>query len=263
MNIPSKFWSTIVTAVVLLTVFLAVLSIKEIKSIRYVGTDVSAMSTISVDGKGEEISIPDIATFSFGITETAKTVAEAQTKATDRVNSALKAVKDAGIKDKDIKTTSYSINPHYEYQTETCTSGVCKPGKSVLTGYDVSQSTEVKIRDLSKAGSIFSTIGSLNVDNVNGLTFTIDDIESVKASARAKAITDAQSKAKLLAKQLGVSITRIISFNDSGDQSMPYARNMGYDVMSVKTSAAPSVAPEISTGEQKVTSSVTITYEIE
>ncbi len=263
MNIPAKLWQIIMGAVVVLAILLAILSIKELKSISYVGKDVVVSNTISVSGKGEAISIPDIATFSFSVSETAKTVAEAQTAATTRINAALKAVKDAGVADKDIKTTSYSINPHYDYQDGVCAAngGYCKPGKSILTGYEVSQSTEVKVRDLAKAGTIFSTIGSLNVQNVNGLTFAIDDIEKVKADARAKAITDAQAKAQLLAKQLGVSIVRIMSFYDSSDQPGPIGYGMGSDVMSLKASAAP-VAPEILPGEQKVTSSVSITYEI-
>lgn len=263
MNIPSNFWKTVIGAFGILTIFLVILSIKEIKSIGYVGKDAPIYNTISVNGKGETVSIPDVATFSFSVNETAKTVAEAQTKATDRTNAALKAVRDAGVEDKDIKTTSYSINPHYDYQDGVCTTGYCRPSKSVLTGYDVSQSVEVKIRDLAKAGAIFSTIGSLNVQNVNGLSFAIDDIEKVKAVARAKAITDAQAKAKELAKQLGVHLVRITSFYDSSDNPVFYGREgMGGDMMTLKAAVAPVAAPEIPTGEQKVTSNVTITYEI-
>ncbi len=264
MNIPSRLWSTIITTFVLLTVFLAVLSVKEIKSIGYVGKDSPITNTISVNGKGETIAVPDVATFSYSVTETAKTVAEAQTKATTRANVALQAVKDAGIAEKDIKTTSYSINPHYEYQNSSCDGGVCRPSRSVLTGYEVSQTTQVKVRDLSKAGSLFSTIGALNVDNVNNLAFSIDDIEKVKSDARAKAIADAQAKAKILAKQLGVNLVTIMSFYDSSDQPGAYAYGRGGDMMNMKveSAAAPAVAPEISIGEDKVVSTVTITYEI-
>lgn len=263
MNIPVKLWQVITGTFGILIIFLAVLSIKEIKSIGYIGKDFPISNTISVNGKGESISVPDIATFSFSVSETAKTVAEAQTKATDNINAALKAVKGAGVAEKDIKTTSYSINPHYEYQDGVCTTvGYCRPGKSILTGYDVAQSVEVKVRDLAKAGAIFSTIGALNVQNVNGLSFAIDDIEKVKADARAKAITDAKTKAQELANQLGVRIVKIISFYDSSNQVNPIAYGMGGDMMTLKASAAP-VAPEIPVGEDKIVSNVTITYEIE
>jgi uncharacterized protein YggE len=262
-QIKTNVWRAAFTVGILLTVFLAVLSIKELKSINYVGRDVAASNTITVTGKGESFIAPDIATFSFSVTETSKDIVDAQNKATVKVNAATKALKDAGVADKDIKTTGYNINPHYEYQSTICpaNSGYCPGGKQVLTGYDVSQTTEVKIRDLKKAGALFATIGSLGVQNVNGLTFSIDDIDAVKAKARAAAIDNAKAKAETLASQLGVSIVRITSFTDQTDQGYyPVA----YDTMSVGVmkASAPAAAPEISTGEQKVTSNVSITYEI-
>jgi uncharacterized protein YggE len=223
MNIPNKFWSTVIGAIGLLTIFLAIISIKEIKSIFYVGKNLNMSNMITVEGTGNAVAVPDIATFSFSVTETAKTVADAQEQATKKINATLKAVRDGGVEDKDIQTQSYSINPHYEYQGSVCTAYSCPPSKSILTGYDVSQSIMVKVRDLKKAGALFTAIGSLDVQNINGLTFSVDEPESVKAEARAEAIANAQTKAKLLAKQLGVSLVRIVSFSENnGSSSTPF-----------------------------------------
>lgn len=245
----------------ILALFLAVLVVKEFISIGYVGKDTQITNTISVTGKGEAVSIPDIATFSFSVTEIGKTVADAQKLATDKTNNALKAIKDGGVADKDIKTLSYSINPHYEYTQPACTSNGCPSGKSVLTGYDVAQSIEVKVRDLTKAGELFGTLGSSGVQNVNGLSFSIDDIDSVKAIARAEAIMTAKEKAQKIAKDLGVRLVKITSFYDSGDNVVaPYASD--YARTDGMMLAKSSVAPQIPAGEQKVTANVTITYEI-
>ena len=168
MNIQEKFWKSASLACLLLVIFLAVISIKELKSIGYVGKNLQTTNTISVEGTGDAVTIPDIATFSFMVTETAKTVADAQTQATAKIDNALKAVKDAGVDDKDIQTISYNINPHYEYQGVACSTNYCPQDKQVLTGYDVSESIQVKVRDLAKAGTIFSSIGSIGVQNVNG-----------------------------------------------------------------------------------------------
>ncbi len=260
-NTPPKFWNTVMGAVGLLTIFLVVISIKEIKSIFYVGQNPNMSNLITVTGNGDAVAVPDIATFSFGVTETAKTVDEAQALATKKINDALKAVRDGGVEDKDIQNQSYNINPHYEYQNFACTTYSCPPSKSVLTGYDVSQNILVKVRDLKKAGALFSAIGATGVTNVNGLNFSVDDPDTVKAEARAEAIEKAQTKAKLLAKQLGVSLVRIVSFSEDNGDYYPRAYGMGgAEMMSVKTASAP--APEIPVGEQKVTSNVTITYEI-
>ncbi len=258
MNNQEKLWKAGKWVGVFLMIFLAVISLKNLKSL---GDSSPIMNTISVNGKGEAVSIPDIATFSFSVTETGKTVKEAQDKATEKTNNALKAVKEGGIAEKDIKTLSYSINPHYEYTQPSCTTYGCPGGKSVLTGYDVSQTIEVKIRDLTKAGTLFDSIGTAGVQNVNGLLFSIDNIDSVKAIARAEAIVKAKEKAEKIAKDLGVRLVRITNFYDSSDDQVypMYAREgMGADMMSVKAS----VAPEIPKGEQKVTATVSITYEI-
>lgn len=254
-----KIYNIIKWVGVFLIIFLAVISIKQLKTL---GDDSPMMNIISVNGKGEAISIPDIATFSFAVNETAKTVKEAQEKATMKIDAALKAVKAGGVLEKDIKTSSYSINPHYEYNQGICTQYGCPNGKNVLTGYDVNQTIEVKIRDLAKAGELFDSIGKAGIQTVNGLQFAIDDLDSVKAIAREEAIANAKEKAQKIAKDLGVKLVKITSFYDSSDEQVyPYAREMsamGGDVMNIKAASA----PEIPVGEQKVTARVSISYEI-
>ncbi len=261
MNAPQNFWKVGIGALVLLAIFLFVVSIKELRSIGYVGKSDQVVNTITVEGTGDAVAIPDVATFSFTVTKTASSVVDAQKQATNQSNAAIKVVRDGGVADKDIQTTSYNINPHYEFQTGVCSStGVCRPSKSVLTGYDVSQSTQVKVRDLSKAGALFASIGSLGVENVNGLTFSVDKLDAVQAQARGVAIAKAQDKAKELAGQLGVSLVRVISFSENGNSPRPVMFGMGVaDKMMTSQALA---APEVSVGEQKVTSSVSVTYEI-
>jgi uncharacterized protein len=260
MTSQERVWKVGVLVGVLLAIFLAVVSIKELKSIGYVGKSETQTNTISVNGKGEEVSIPDIATFSFSVTETGKTVTEAQEKATTKINATLKAVRDGGVDDKDIKTLSYQINPKYEYQNFPCSQYSCPPQKTTLTGYEVSQTIEVKIRDIKEAGELFTTIGSNGAQNISGLNFTIDDIETVKAKAREKAIKDAREKADVIANQLGVRLVRITSFSENTASPYFYAR----DMVGVSNQAAPEKAPspEVPAGEQEIVSNVSVTYEI-
>jgi len=263
-NIPSRFWNATIGTLGLLTIFLVIISIKEIKSIGYVGVNLNSTNMVTVQGSGEAVAIPDIATFSFSVTETAKTVADAQAAATTKTNAALKAIKDAGVEDRDVSTESYNINPHYEYDscaTYSYVSSTVPPcrSKSVLTGYDVSQSIRVKVRKIEDAGALFTSIGGLGVQNVSGLTFSVDEPDKYQAEARAEAIAKAQTKAKELAKQLDVSLVRIVSFNDNDNYYPRPIYGLGGDMaMEAKVSSAPSIPA----GEQKITANVTITYEI-
>lgn len=258
MNNQEQVWKVAKWAVILLTVFLAIISIKELKAIGYVGRDLPIVNTISVSGKGETVSIPDVATFSFSVTENAKTVKEAQDKSATKINSALDAVKKGGVAEKDIKTLSYNINPHYDYQQTVCNQFSCPPSKSVLNGYDVTQTIQVKVRDLSKAGELFGTIGGAGVQTVDGLTFSIDNIDSVKAVAREAAIKDAKSKAQKIASDLGVSLVRIVNYSDSSNDAVYPMYSERSMVMSTKAD----VVTQVPAGEQKVTSNVNIIYEI-
>lgn len=258
MNIPDKFWSSVMGALGLLTIFLVILSIKEIKTIGYVGVTPSQMNTITVSGKGEVMVSPDLATFSFQVIESAKTVVEAQSKATEKSNSALAAIREGGVADKDIKTTSYNINPKYDYPE--CTQWSCPTRNPTLVGYEVSQSVEIKVRDLDKAGAILATIGGIGVQNVSGLNFSVDDPDQVTAEARGLAIADAKAKANELAKQLGVSIVRVQSFNENAYRPYAVAFGMGGAEAKVMDQSAP--APELPAGENKIVSNVDIVYQV-
>src|SRR3989338_6164398 len=74
------------TALGVLALFLLVGTLSELKSYRYIGSGVTATNTISVSGEGEVFAVPDTATFSVTVLETAKDVTTAQTAATKKAN---------------------------------------------------------------------------------------------------------------------------------------------------------------------------------
>jgi uncharacterized protein YggE len=135
----------------------------------------------------------------------------------------------------------------------------CPPGKQTLTGYEVRQSTTVKVRDTSKAGDLLSGVGSKGATEVSGLTFTFDNPNTIQDQERDKAIADAKSKADALASQLGVSLVRVVSFTENSNGGNP--RPVEY-AMASGASATQATAPNISVGQNNVTDDVTITYEI-
>lgn len=248
------------TALGVLALFLLVATIAELKSYRYIGSGVTATNTISVTGEGTVFAVPDTATFTVSVTNTAKDVTTAQTAATKKANDIIAYLKGQGIDDKDIQTTDYSVNPQYDYTNGVCQPGiVCRPGTPTLTGYEVSQTLTVKVRDTTKAGTLLSGVGSRGASNVSGLTFTVADQDLIDAQARDKAILEAKDKAEKLAQSLGVSIVRVVGFSENGGGQIYYAKTaMAMD----SAGGAPAPAPEIPVGQNKVTSDVTVVYEI-
>jgi uncharacterized protein len=220
---------------------------------------------ITVIGTGEFSAKPDVAIMNYSVIEEGKTPAEAQEKATKRWNDALDYLKKAGVADKDVKTAGYNLSPKYDYSqtNRACPTGFCAPGTPVLIGYTITQTAEVKIHDLAKAGDILAGIGGLGVQNVNGLNFTFDDPDMNMAEARKEAIADAKEKAQILANDLGVRLVRISSFQENGNSPIYYSRaeNLQSAKGGIAVDAA-NPAPMLPTGENKVISNVTITYEI-
>lgn len=256
----------VVLVLIMLSLFLLGEALSVFKSMRFIGSGVTATNTITVSGEGEVFAVPDTATFSVSVIEKAKDVETAQTAATKKGNAIIAYLKGQGIEEKDIQTTDYSVNPQYEYQQASCpasSSGTvvyCPPGKSVLTGFEVSQTLTVKVRDTEKAGGILSGVGSLGASSVSGLSFTVADEDLLQDQARDKAITDAKNKAESLAKSLGVRVVRIVGFNENGNYPIYYAKAEMSMAADGRGGAAPS--PTIPVGQNKITSNVSVTYEI-
>lgn len=249
-------WTRVV--LIVLAVFLAVEAIGGYKNLREINP---SYNSISVNGEGEVVSIPDVATFSFAVSVDAKVVSDAQKQVTEKVDSILAELKTLGIEEKDIKTTDYSVWPKYSYEATMCSLGsYCPPAQQRQDGYTVSHGISVKVRKTEDVGKAFALVGDNGATNLSGISFTVDDEEKVLDEARAKAINDAKEKAEMLADELGVRLVRVVSYYDNiGGGPMPYyAEGMGGDM--VRTSA--SSAPSIPVGENKVVMNVTVVYEI-
>lgn len=219
-----------------------------------------AMNTITVSGEGSVMAPPDIARITFTVQHSASTVAAAQTETTKQSNAAIAFVKGQGIDEKDVKTLSYNVSPQYAYPNPCRLGEVCPQyyeSSPKITGYQVSQTVQVTVRDLDNVSALLAGLGEQNVQNVYGPDFTLDDSSSVQDEARAEAIADAKAKAKQLAKDLGVRLVRIVSFSEGGNYPIMYAYGKGGDMMS-----AEAAAPAVPAGESEYNSNVMITYEI-
>jgi uncharacterized protein YggE len=255
----AQFRNAARSAMWLVVALLAVSLVYVASSVRYVGAGITPGNTIAVSGYGESYSTPDIATFSFSIVSDKPTVADAQADATAKANATTAYLKGAGVDVKDIQTSGYSISPQYDYINQPCVGGICPGGRQVLRGYEVRQTTTVKVRDTSKAGDILAGVGAKGATEVSGLQFTFDNPQQGQLEARTKAIADAKAKADELAKELGVSLVRVVSFSESsgGNPTPMYAK-----LDMAAGGATAQSTPEISVGQNKVSDNVSITYEI-
>ncbi|MBI3572527.1 SIMPL domain-containing protein [Candidatus Kaiserbacteria bacterium] len=218
-----------------------------------------ATDTITVTGDGHATLAPDIAHITFSVENSAATVGDAQAATTKQANAALTFVTSQGVADKDVKTLSYNISPQYSYPAP-CPAGALCPvygGTPKVIGYQVSETIQVTLRDLTKVGAFLAGVGKLEVQNVSGPDFALDNANAGSDAARADAITNAKQEALVLAKQLGVTLGKIVNFSESSG-GYPYPVLYGASA----DSRGAAVPPQVPAGENTYSASVSITYEI-
>lgn len=209
-------------------------------------------AAISVSGDGRVFVAPDIAEISVGVqTGRQPTAAKAMEKLKTSMDALIAAVEKAGVAKKDIRTENFWLNPVYDY----------RDGQQVPRGFEANQSVRVKVRDLDKVSDVLGAATAAGANQAGSVNFTVDDPEAKRAEAREEAITEAKEKAEVLANQLGVRLTKIVSFSE-GEGGVPpvYMERAAYG-MGGGADMAQSVP--LPPGEQEVTVNVSITYEVE
>lgn len=253
----------LIAVLALLSLFLLAQTLHAFSNISRSG--LPATDTITVQGTGQVTLPPDVARVSFTVQNTASTVAIAQEETTEQTNAALDFLEQAGIEDKDVRTLSYSISPQYSYPNPCPpTMSYCPSytGEPKITGYIVSQTVEVTVRELAEVGDLIAGLGDLEVQNLYGPSFGLDDSTAGYDAARDEAIEKAKEQAEVLAEQLGVRLGKIISFGESSG-GYPYPA-YGYGMGGAKDARVEMQAanPTLPTGENTYSASVSITYEI-
>lgn len=206
-------------------------------------------NTVTFNGEGKVLAKPDIAKLNFSIVTQAATSKAAQDANSAKSNEVSSFLKKQGIDEKDIRTTGYQIYPQQNYPQNG--------GAPRITGYQVSQNYQVTIRNLDTANKVLDGVVAAGVNQVDQLQFEIENPEALKADARAKAIADAKAKARVLESQIGISLGKIVNFEENVQGGPIY-----YDKLVATGMGGGGGAPSLPTGQNEVTVDISITYQI-
>jgi uncharacterized protein YggE len=223
----------------------------NIKKNAFIGRADRMERTVVINGFGKVNGKNDIAMTTLGYSNTDKDVSKAQADNKKVMDQIFADLKQMGIEEKDLQS-NYNIYPEYNYTQDK--------GQE-LKGYRVSNSLTIKIRDLSKVSNILALAGKYGATEVNGLSFTIDDTENLKAQAREKALADAKLKALKTAQALGLRLGSVVSYNEY-EVSPNY--DYGYPRYAEATGmgGGGSAPTAVSGGSMDVSMNVSIVYEI-
>ena len=164
-------------------------------------------TTLNLAAYGETKIAPDMATITLGVTTDAKTAAEAMTANARQMNQMLTALARAGIASKDIQTSNLNLGAQNVYAQN-------QPPR--LTGYQASYQVSGTVHDLSRLGAAVDATVSAGANQVNGISFGLNDSTAAENAARLEAVKALQAKAELYAKATGYRIGRLVSLSEGG-----------------------------------------------
>lgn len=158
----------------------------------------------------------------------------------------LDAVKAAGITEKDLKTTDYSISQENRWQD----------GRQITGRYIITNRLNVLVHDISKVSDILDAAVAAGANEVTSISFEIADSAGAARQARTLAVQQAQDSASLLAGAGGCKLGKVLSIiEESGSQ--PRIAN------ALLKSAGGDAATPINAGKVEVSSTVTVTYALQ
>jgi len=247
--------------IIIISLFTVAKLVNEVKASPYVGKGNQPSNVISVSGTGDVSAVSDIASLTVNLTKDGKTAKEAQDLLNESITKTLAYLKEQKIEDADIKSEYGGLSPKYSYsQQPICYTFPCPTKDPTIIGYTATQSITIKVRVVDDASTIRTGLAGLGITDINGPTFSIDNEDSFKDQARSKAITEARAKAEVLAKELGVKLGKVVNFSEDNNNNYPMYKNMS--AASGVSADSVAAAPTLPKGENKITSNVTITYEI-
>ncbi|MBI1327897.1 MAG: DUF541 domain-containing protein [Alphaproteobacteria bacterium] len=206
---------------------------------------------LHISAQSEVTGKPDLALISAGIVTQNIAADAALAENSTKMNAVFEAIKKAGIEEKDIQTSGININPQYVY-------GENVPPK--ISGYQVSNSVSIKIRDLKKIGKTLDALVAQGANQINGPSFSIENPDPLLDNARSDAVAKARKKAELYAKAAGMKVKKILSISEAGGYMEPPRPMMEMAMAKMDMRAA---STPVAIGELNMTASVQMVFELE
>jgi uncharacterized protein YggE len=206
-----------------------------------------------LSGEGTASAAPDLAVINSGVVSEGASAREALDANTAAMAKLIAAIKEAGIEDKDIATSGFSVQPRYIYSQRN--DGTQEPPR--ISGYEVRNTVTVKVRDLTNLGGILDKAVTEGSNQVDSLSFDIADKKKLYEDARKAALADARAKAELYATAAGVKLGRLRELSEQASGGFPPPPR---PMLRMEMKAQADVPVE--RGEQEIAVTITATWEI-
>ncbi len=238
------------------TLAIAILALAAvIGSVAVVGADSDGTSylepprTLTVNGDGAASAAPDIVDIQLGVETIDEDPKAAIDDNTSTMQGVMEALTDLEVSEDDIQTRSFNMWVEQIYDED---------GPTGEFLYHVVNQISVRVRDIDNTGDVLGAALAAGANTVRGISFGVEDTQSLEEAARDAAVDNAVAKAEQLAERLGVAVgsPRHIAEITGG---FPESVRVERAVMLESAGGSVPVSP----GDFTVRVSVTITFDIE
>lgn len=175
-----------------------------------------APRSISVSGEAERRVAPDMANLNVQVQTQGRDAASAREEADALTLTALDTLRDSGVADTDINSTSLSIRPEYRWLKDE--------NRQQLTGYRVTRSISARVMDLDSLGALLVGLSDGGVTGVQPPRLDVADGEALRRELMGEAAVSARQRAGVIANALGESLGEVLQLDAHGQQRpMPVA----------------------------------------
>jgi uncharacterized protein YggE len=203
-------------------------------------------NTITVVGVGTGSGTPDTAQLGLGVTTLRPTVRDAVSAASTDEAHLLTALHGQGVQDKDIQTASIYIST----QTNCC--------PQVLAGYNAATTLVVTVHHIANVTPLIeAAVDSVGNDlQINNINLYVADQGPMLKTARAAAMTDANTKAEDYARLSGHHVGGLIGVSEV----VSYGSGFSCDACGKGAGGGGGI--QVQPGVTSVTVTVAVTFEL-
>ena len=162
---------------------------------------------IVVSGQGVMHAAPDMATITLGVTHEGSQAGQAMDAVSAAMADMLARLKGLGLEDRHLQTTRITLNPVWSHHRDN-------KNPPRITGFVASNALSVQVIDLDLLGRALDAVIAGGANDFNGLQFGIQEPGPLESAARAKAVSDARSRAQELADAAGVELGPVLSISE-------------------------------------------------
>lgn len=207
---------------------------------------------VTTSASGEVMAVPDMAVVSGSVEVEADTAREATQLAQKRLEQVIQFVRKQGVDNKDLNAATVQVHPRWHYPRNR---------QPEVVGYQARAGFNIKLRDLSGLGELYAGLPEAGATRLDDTDFDFSQREALELEAIAKAVRNAQARARAAVEALGGRLGQAVNVQVNTQwQQPPMQRTY---MMAAKMESDAAGAPELNPGDHTLSATATVSFAID